>query len=184
MFGRTIGMVIAASLACGAPAFGQAQPSIDAAFEKGLEACARNVTGALPFNPWSPALDAAGLLAADPVGAEDLAPFKDLPADSRSFAAVASNGGSTGQGSVAVASAPGLCRVVLLDRNPADIAAVQARVQALSATWMARPQPDPEAAGYEGSIAGSAPLAILVRQPAAKTGFGSAGVIVTLTTGQ
>ena len=160
-------------LATGAMA--QTPPPVGDAVLTGLKACVANVQGNLPFNPPSAALTAAGIILADPVGTSDLAPFKSLTLQNRMFGAVAS---STGQVTIGSDLTQGICRVAVEYAKPADITAVQASVRSVAGDW----NPTSNGGGatsYSGTLFGAS-LMYEVRVPAPNTGYGSAGIIITV----
>lgn len=144
------------------------------AFVRGVKACALNVTGQLPLNPPDDAQTVAGLLLADPAGADEIAAFSDLNLSQRMFAAVASTTGSVAIGSDLTQN---LCRTVAYDASDADVAQIQEALNGLSGDWtISGAQAGEPVRVYQGTVAGSPILTIRVRQP----GWGSAGIMVSL----
>lgn len=158
------------------PAFAQDAPAAGPATITALNACAANVQGQLPFNPPSPALDAAGVLLADSGYPPDLYPFKDIAPNARDMAAV-----NTSQGQIILAASPArqICRLAVENITAAQVAEVQAAVRAVSGDWV--PQSNGGGATtYSGAVAGSSQLMFEVRVPAANTGYGTANFILTV----
>ena len=149
-------------------------PAVDQATLTAFKACVANAQGQLPFNPPSPALDAAGVILADSGYAPDLYAFKDMSPSTRFMAAV-----NSAQGQILLGSTPGMCRIAVENITPAQVAQVQAAVSPLADNWT--PQSNGGGATtYSGTVFGSSQLMFEVRVPQPKTGYGTANFILTV----
>lgn len=176
MRNRVLAMTAVAT-AIAAPALAQTPaPAIDQAFLTAVSACTANAQGSLAFNPPSDALTAAGMFQADSGSAADLMAFKDMSAANRIFVSTYS---SSGQILAASDTSQGICRVAAESVTAAQIAAIQAAVRGLAGNWV--PQSNTGGATtYSGTIGNSSQLMFEARVPAAGTGYGSAGIILTV----
>lgn len=151
-------------------------PSVDKAFVTAVMACVSNAQGNLPFNPPSDALTAAGVFQADSGSGPDIMAFKDLSASARIFVSTYSSSGQ-----ILAASDPtqGICRVAAESVTASEIAAIQAAVRDLAGNWV--PQSNGGGATtYSGTVGSSSQLMFEARVPAKGSGYGSAGIILTV----
>ena len=169
----TLGAVLAAGLATAASA--QPTTPLGRDFLTAARACMANVQGKLPFNPPSPALDAAGIVLADPAGEDDLKPFTDMNRSQRIF------GGIKGSDYLVVASDPtqSMCRIVV--ENAPSIVPVTATVGPLGGDWVY--QTGDPLLGFDvwvGTFMGSPKFTMRVRTPPkGNTQFGPAQYMFT-----
>lgn len=177
---RILALAAAAAVA-GQAAHAQAPAPIAPMFLTGVKACIAIQTGALALNPPSANIDAAGLVLADPAGADDTAPFKDLSPSARNFAAVS----GPMDLSVVVAQDPtqNLCRVAVLQTSGlSSIAPITAQMGGLTGDWaMVSDDPVANYAVYTGTLLGSPKMTFSVRKPSPGTGYGSGLYMLTMT---
>ena len=154
----------------------QTEP-LNRSFLTGARTCISTLQGKLALNPPSDAQTTAGLVLADPAGADDLKPFADLSPSARLFAAVTASNGK-----VVVAHDPsqGLCRVVVMEVT--DISPVTAAVGPLGGDWVVKSDdPVQDIAVFQGTFLGSTPMTIRVRKPpAGSTAYGAAKYMLSL----
>ncbi len=176
MLSRILAVAVVASAVAG-PSFAQSSPPpVDKAFVTAVMACAANAQGNLAFNPPSDALTAAGVFQADSGSGPDLMAFKDMSASARIFVSTFS---SSGQILAASDTTQGICRVAAESVTAAEIAAIQAAVRGLAGNWV--PQSNTGGATtYSGTVGSSSQLMFEARVPASGTGYGSAGIILTV----
>lgn len=153
----------------------QPQTPLGSAFLTGATACVSILAGKLSLNPPSPAQAAAGLVLADPTAPDELKPFADLSPRARLFASVeAANGAVV----VAQDSSRKLCRVAVL--HVKDVSPVTASVGPLAGDWkVVSDDPVANFAVYKGTVLGSSPLTIRIRQPP-NDAYGAATYMLTL----